>query len=358
MTIFAVIAVLFTVLAVGLVVWPLLRSGGTAHPVAATLTALLIPAAVLVVYLLVSNHDWRGPAQGSGSAPAASNVAASSLEEAVASLERKLEAAPGDEEGWILLGSSYLNLNRPADAANAYQKALDISAGRNIDARLGVAEARIVLDPGSLTGAVGDDIEAVLKAEPRNPKGLWYGGLLSLARGQPAVARERWSALLELSPPDQVRQIIETQLAELDGGAPPAGTGSPAPDPRTAPAVAAGNVGIGVTVTVSDGLRGKVSGSAPLFVFVRDAQQAGPPLAVIRRQASDLPVSLRISDADVMLPGRSLANVEAATLVARVANGGDPIAKPGDVYGEARWERGARESGPVSIVIDRVVSSP
>ncbi|MEQ1801574.1 MAG: hypothetical protein ABL989_06600 [Gammaproteobacteria bacterium] len=351
MTVFAAIAVLFTFVAVGLVVWPLLRSGGSTHPVAATLTALAIPASVLVVYLLVSNHDWQAPGSSQTSAPAAA-AAPGSVEEAVASLERKLEAAPGDEEGWILLGSSYLSLNRPADAATAYQKALDVSGGRNVAARLGVAEARIVLDPGSLVGPVGDDIEAVLKAEPRNPKGLWYGGLLSMARGQPEVARERWRALLELAPPDRVRQIIEAQLAELDGGA-TAVASVPADVPSAGPKAADS---IGITVSVSAAVRSKVSPSAPLFVFVRDAQNAGPPLAVIRRQASELPVTLQISDADVMLPGRSLANIAAAKLVARVANGGDPIAKAGDVFGEATWQRSGGQSGPIAIVIDQVVA--
>ena len=99
-----------------------------------------------------------------------------------------------------------------------------------------------------------------------------------------------------------------------------------------------------------------MSPAAPLFVFVRDAQKGGPPLAVIRRQAGDLPITLQISDADIMLPGRTLASLEEATLVARIANGGDPIAKPGDVYGEARWQRKAGGAGPVAIVIDRVVT--
>jgi len=347
LTLFATIGVLLTIVAVVLVAWPLLRTGGNAHPLAATVTALAIPAAVLVVYLVVSNHDWRSPPVGTG-APVA---AAGSVEEAIASLERKLAAAPADEEGWILLGSSYLSLGRPADAINAYQKALEASGGRNLDARLGLAEARIVLDPGALTGPVGDEIESVLKIEPGNPKALWYGGLLGLARGQPAVARERWRALLDLAPPERVRQIIEAQLAELDGSdAAMAGNSAGA---LASPG--ASNDSIGITVTLSDAVRSQVSTSAPLFIFVRDAGAAGPPLAVVRREASQLPLTLQISDADIMLPGRSLANVTAATVVARVANGGDPVAKPGDVYGEAQWERSQGKAGPVSIVIDRVV---
>lgn len=350
LTVFAVIAVLLTFIAVALVVWPLLRTGSNAHPVAATLTALTIPAAVLVVYLVVSNHDWRTTAAVSAAAPGTATTTGS-VEEAVASLEQKLVAAPEDEEGWILLGSSYLSLNRPADAVNAYQKALDVSGGRNVDARLGVAEARIVLDPGSLSGPVGDEIEAVLNVEPQNPKALWYGGLLSLARGQPDVARDRWRALLGMSPPERVRQIIEAQLVELDGSAGTAAGAGPASSPD---GTATG--GIGIRVSVSDALRGQVSASAPLFVFVRDSEAPGPPLAVIRRQASELPMTLEISDSDIMLPGKTLSGVTAATLVARVANGGDPIAKPGDVYGEATWQRAAGQTGPVTIVIDRVVA--
>lgn len=346
MTLFVAIAVFFTVVTVGLVVWPLLRAGQRVHPLAATLTAIAIPPLVLITYLVVSNYDWRAPAQ----AGAASAAAEGSVEAAVASLERRLQSEPANEEGWVLLGSSYLSLNRPTDAATAYQRALDLSGGRNVAARLGVAEARIVLDPASLAGPVGDEIEAVLRAEPRNPKGLWYGGLLGLARDQPALARERWETLLTLSPPEQVRQIIENQLAQLG----PAVNAAADASSEQKSAMPASTSGIGVTVSVSDGLRAKVSPSAPLFVFVRDAAAAGPPLAVIRRRADELPLALEISDGDIMLPGRSLAGVAKATLVARIANGGDPIAKPGDIYGEAAWER-AGGQGPVAIVINQVV---
>jgi len=344
LTTFAIIAVLLTLVAVGLVVLPLLRAGTGAHPVAATLTAVAIPATVLVVYLLVSNHDWQSAGE---SAPGAGP-----MDEAIAALEQRLAATPDDEEGWILLGSSYLSLNRPADSLKAYQRALEVSGGRSVAARLGVAEARIVLDPASLPGPLGDEIEAVLAEEPGNAKALWYGGLLALARSQPALARERWQALLTLDPPARVREVIEAQLAELDGGL--AAAGASAPGPGAPPA--AGGVGIQVSVSVADDVLARVSPSAPLFIFVRDAAAAaGPPLAVVKRSAGELPLSIRISDADLMLPGRTLASLTAATLVARIANGGDPVARPGDVQGEARWQAGTGAAAPVSILIDQVV---
>lgn len=342
MTTFAIIAVLLTLVAVGLVVRPLLRAATGSHPVAATLTAVAIPATVLVVYVLVSNHDWQSAGV---SAPAAGP-----LDEAVAALEQRLVATPGDEEGWILLGSSYLSLNRPADSLKAYERALEVSGGRSVAARLGVAEARIVLDPASLPGPLGDEIEAVLAEEPGNAKALWYGGLLALARSQPGLARERWQALLTLDPPPRVREVIEAQLAELGAEV---GTAGPSPAAAPGPA-AAGGVGIEVSVSLADDVRSRVSPSAPLFIFVRDAT-AGPPLAVVKRAAGELPLTVRISDADLMLPGRSLASVTAATLVARIANGGDPVARPGDLQGEARWQAGTGTVPGVRILIDQVV---
>ena len=48
-----------------------------------------------------------------------------------------------------------------------------------------------------------------------------------------------------------------------------------------------------------------------------------------------------------------LAGVKAARINARVANGGDALARPGDIFGEADWSSG--ESGAVSIVLDRIV---
>lgn len=339
LTAFAIAAVLFTFFAVALVAWPLLRAGERSYPASATLVAVAIPAVVLVAYLAVSNYNWSAPAgTPAGISPP------SSMDEVIASLEAKLKADPDDEEGWILLGSTYLSLDRATEAEAAYQRALDLSRGRNAAARLGVAEARFMVDPGVLTGAVGDEFETVLAEEPQNPKALWYGGLVSMARGDPATAATRWRELLKMSPPERVREIIERQLADLDR------VSTDRPDAGGGPAAG----GIAVQISVADSVRARIPATAPLFVFVRDAGTGGPPLAVIRRTAGELPLSLQINDADVMMPGRSMATVKSAMLVARVAKGGDPMAQPGDVYGEARWERNGA-AGVVRIVIDKVV---
>ena len=348
MNLFLLIAALLTIAGVATIAWPLLRPGPQRSPQAAVLAAVMIPVLVWLVYPKVSSHDWTRPAEKLAD-PAA---AARSLDDAVASLEKKLADSPADEQGWVLLGSSYLAVDRPAEAVQAYQRAVELSGGSNLAARLGAAEAMITADPEALSGPAGQEVEAVLALEPRNPKALWYGGILALSRGDIASARTRWQALLELDPPQEVRQIIAAQLAQLD---------SAATEPLKAQAgtAKAPATEIAVQVSVSDSLRSRISPSAALFIFVRDPARPGPPLAVVRRQASELPLSLRVGDSDLMLPnGPGLAALKSAVLVARIANAGNPVAQPGDLYGEAGWSPADAKAGVVSIRIDQVVAQP
>lgn len=348
MNLFLLIAALLTIAGIATIAWPLLRPGPQRSPQAAVLAAVMIPVLVWLVYPKVSSHDWTRPAETLAD-PAA---AAGSLDDAVASLEKKLADNPTDEQGWVLLGSSYLAVDRPAEAAQAYQRAVELSKGNNLAARLGAAEAMITVDPEALSGPAGQEVEAVLALEPRNPKALWYGGILALSRGDIASARTRWQALLELDPPQEIRQIIAAQLAQLD---------SAATEPLKAQAgtAKAAATGIAVQVSVSDSLRSRISPSAALFIFVRDPARPGPPLAVVRRQASELPLSLSIGDADLMLPdGPGLAALKSAVLVGRIANAGNPVAQPGDLFGEAGWSPVDGNAGVVSIRIDQVVAQP
>jgi hypothetical protein len=60
-----------------------------------------------------------------------------------------------------------------------------------------------------------------------------------------------------------------------------------------------------------------------------------------------------MSDADAMLPGTSLAQGGAVTLIARVSQGGAPTASSGDLFGEVRYDFASAH--PARITIDRIV---
>lgn len=87
---------------------------------------------------------------------------------------------------------------------------------------------------------------------------------------------------------------------------------------------------IDVEVTIAEELDAVV----PIFVIARDPAQPGPPVAVRRLFAGDLPAQVKLSDADAMLPGQRLSDLDAVQLVARASIGGTPAAQSGDLESE------------------------
>jgi cytochrome c-type biogenesis protein CcmH len=333
-TLFLLTGIGLTLGAVALVVVPLLK-GGDGHnaPVTATVTAVLLPAFVILVYMSASNFDWDADEP----VAVANNGELPEMAEAVAALEDRLAREPDDVEGWLLLGRSYLQLRRFKDAERAYRTVLEL--GDDNVAKLGLAETAILEDRTSLAREAGQLVEEVLAEEPDNQRALFYGGMVAGARNDMATLESRWRRLLDLSPPPQIRDFLEAQLNALGS------------ESERQVEVEQGG-GIDVQISVDDKLRPNIKPGATLFLVAREPGVPGPPIAVVRRNAGDLPMQVKISDADAMLPGRTLSGLAEVQLIARIANSGEPTAQPGDISGEVRFSRETVRSGGVSITMD------
>jgi len=342
MTTFWIYTALLIALALAAVLWPLLRNERTGVTTASMVTvAIGLPLAIVLIYQLVGGWqpDFRVP---EAEPPMA--AAPESVESAMQKLEARLQEQPDDLEGWLLLGRSYVSLERFPEALEAYRQAYRLSAGTDPQAALGYGEAMILVDRNALVGEAGPLFEQVLKAQPMDPRALWYGGLAAAARGDADTAITRWQTLLGLELPDRMRQIVQQQLASM---------GAPAPQAETRVA-ATGPISIVVEVEISPELAGRLEGTPTLFVIARNPGRPGPPLAVVRREGANLPLSLTMDDRNVMLPGATLASSEELAFTARLAVGGEAMAKAGDLYGEARLRPGSG-SNPLSIIIDSIV---
>jgi cytochrome c-type biogenesis protein CcmH len=69
--------------------------------------------------------------------------------------------------------------------------------------------------------------------------------------------------------------------------------------------------------------------------------------------ASSLPGQFTLSDANSMIPGRSLSGYEELALVARISASGEPTEQPGDWFAQAMFR--PADGGVVELVIDQVV---
>jgi cytochrome c-type biogenesis protein CcmH len=203
--------------------------------------------------------------------------------------------------------------------------------------------------------------ERALQAAPGDPKALWYAGLTAFRRQDLQTARARWTALRDLGGPPQILEVVNARLAEIDQQIGPAPTAAPAaaagttqPSAGATAAVAATPVtdGIPLRVEIAPALAGKVPAGATLFILARSGA-GGPPIAALRRSSSELPLEVSLTDANAMVPGASLKQVDSLALVARVSLTGRPIASSGDLYGEVRYDPAT--TGRIRLIIDRVV---
>src|ERR1700737_3037041 len=188
---FLAVAAVMAAIAAGAVALPLLRDRQSR--LLGALLAVMVIGASAGLYPLWSNWNWHAPAQSE--AAAGPDVAAM-----VPKLEKPRQEQPDDSTGWLMLGRSYLALNRLDDAVVAYDHAHRLDA-KNVDAAMGLGEAMSLRAGGEITPSAAQLFEEALGLAPANPKALLYGGFSAAVRGDRALARTRWQTLKNLNPP-------------------------------------------------------------------------------------------------------------------------------------------------------------
>ncbi len=235
---------------------------------------------------------------------------------------------------------------------------------------LGLGEALSLRAGGNMTPAAAQLFEQAVTSAPENPKALLYGGFAAAVWDDLATARNRWQALKNLHPPEQVMAMLDARIAELGPAQANAGGGAGADaltPPRPAPTAAAGlplnqsaapgTAASGaaeatVNLTIAPALKARLTGDAPLFVFAREPGSGGPPLAAKRLTSSAIGTQIHLSSADCMMPGRALTAGQRVSITARVSFSGQPLPAAGDLYGELSYDVGRDRVR--NLVIDRV----
>ncbi|MGD0503899.1 MAG: tetratricopeptide repeat protein [Steroidobacteraceae bacterium] len=349
MTTFLVIAVFMAAIAATAVAWPLLRSRGSR--LAGVAAGILVMAAAAGLYPLWSNWNWH-------EAPPAASGASPQVLAMVAELERKMQAAPNDIKGWLLLGRSYIALERTDDAVTAYEHAHRLDAN-NVEAMLGLGEALSMRAGGDITAPAGELFERAVSLEPDDPKALLYSGFGAATRGDRATARKRWLALKAMHPPAEIDALLDQRIAELGtadlaagGAAAGAGEGTAGASLTATPAAAQSTAQATVNLSIAPALKTRLTAAAALFIFAREPGGQGPPLAAKRLTSAAIGTQIHLSSADSMVPGRMLTAGQKVSITARVSFSGQPLPAAGDLYGELTYDVG--HDGVRELVIDRV----
>jgi cytochrome c-type biogenesis protein CcmH len=328
--------------AAAFLLWPLWRHERRLSAASAVVVLVLMVLAP-ALYQQIGRPDGGPPVE-----------AQSSVDAMVTSLASRLQDDPDDVAGWKMLGRSYFEMRRLPEAIAAYERAVALESGADAQTLADLGEAVLMNDQSSITGRAGELFETALSLSPGNPKALFYAGLVAMNRGDRNLGADRWEALLATSPPENVAEVLRQRIAELRGESPVKADAVPADSTPTAAGTSGGpGSAIRVNIVLSDAAAAGVHQDATVFIIARDPAQPSPPLAAVRRKASELPAIVTLSDADAMIPGRVPSAFAELEIVARVSGSGQPVARSGDWFGQQSIKQGAAD--PVQIIIDQQV---
>src|SRR2546426_6031866 len=138
--------------------------------------AAAIPIAAVSFYFVVGNLKALSPSSGAAetTGPAtqqAGTMSQQQIEQNVAKLSKRLEANPNDAQGWLMLGRSYMVLERFADAASAFERATSIN-GNDANGWADYSEALALANGQRLAGKPIEAANPALQLDPKNEKAL------------------------------------------------------------------------------------------------------------------------------------------------------------------------------------------
>ena len=329
-----------------------------------------IPVTALLLYVALGNHDAFAPtAARSAKAGADHEVTPQQVEAMATNLAAKLEKEPGNIDGWVMLARTYYAMNRHAEAARAFDRAVALVPD-NADLLADYADS-VGAAEGGLRGKSLELIERALKADPTHWKALALAGTAAFNRKDYKQAVDYWERMKKTVPPNSpIAGSIDTSIAEarelggLKAGPPsgsqalaatPAGGAVKGPSsPAPAPQASAGSgAAIAGTVSLAPALAAKVAPTDIVYIFARAAEGSKMPLAIIRKQVKDLPIPFSLDDSMAMAPNFALSNFSSIVIGARVSKSGSAAPQSGDLEGLSPAVKIGATG--LSVVIDRAL---
>lgn len=178
------------------------------HPLAAGLVTVLVTGGTLSVYLVLGSPELpdyplakRQMEFSRAQADAQKRTAEEmpQLVQAVEELQARLEKEPTNITALALLGSSLMELQRPGEAADAFDRAARLT--NNDPEFLSLyAEALVFAAGGEVTLDARRAFLYALELAPKDPRAHFYLGMADARKGKGQAAIDRWMSILRNAP--------------------------------------------------------------------------------------------------------------------------------------------------------------
>jgi len=283
---------------------------------------------LLLVALVVGLYQQLGGWEDVEIADALANLETAQPDDVMALIDRievRSEARPDNADYSLLLAEYFLSGNQPNQAARYFDRLVE--AGATSPEILGKAAQAEFLSSGRILSVQARArAEQALAMDPMQSTALATLGMAAFEEADYAQAIEFWQRLRTLEAPgspgyEMLGQVIERARQELaqSGQAPPVSS------PESSDDVAeASDPGPGVAIEILQPAGEDIPEGAVIFVLARpEGAESGMPIAVVRRQVSAWPLSVRLDDSTSMA-GQLLSGFSSVSIEVQISINGQP----------------------------------
>ncbi|PCC13382.1 c-type cytochrome biogenesis protein CcmI [Pseudoalteromonas sp. JB197] len=237
-------------------------------------------------------------------------------------LRTKLNQTGDDEIAWMLLGRVAMSLNEFDMAQQSFDKALQMNPA-NIQVLISYSQVLLLEgSEASMTRAAGM-LSKVLQEEPQNLDAISLLALIAYERKDWVQAKAAFEVLLaSMDKADTRYNMIAQRISEIE-------------QQQAQNVDVTKSAAIKVTVNVSTELKNKQPENGILFVFAKALNGSPMPLAVVKLNEYQFPITVELSDANSMVAGLNLSSAEDIVITARISNDDSVMPSSGELEGHS-----------------------
>ncbi|MGB2706817.1 MAG: c-type cytochrome biogenesis protein CcmI [Pseudoalteromonas nigrifaciens] len=237
-------------------------------------------------------------------------------------LRTKLSQTGDDEIAWMLLGRVAMSLNEFDMAQQSFDKALQMNPA---NMQVLISYSQVLLLEGSeasMTRAAGM-LSKVLQEEPQNLDAISLLALIAYERKDWVQAKAAFEVLLaSMDKADTRYNMIAQRISEIE-------------QQQAQNVAVTKSAAIKVTVNVSTELKNKQPENGILFVFAKALNGSPMPIAVVKLNEYQFPITVELSDANSMVSGLNLSSAEDIVITARISNDDSVMPSSGELEGHS-----------------------
>jgi len=257
-----------------------------------------------------------------------------SVEQMISGLLAKLKENPNDEQGWSLLGRTFMAVKRYQEAYQVYSRLLQLKKKEDPEVLVSMADALAMANGGTISGEPANLVQRALKVDPDNITALWLAGLAADEQKNASEAVAYWKRILPLVKDDPTStQQVNEMIAQAEGESNSAQT-SQESVAVTENKQTESQAKVNVRVVLDGALMDKVKPDDIVFVFAKATQGPPMPLAAVKKRVQDMPLDVVLDDSMAMMPNMKISNFKQVVISARVSKSGSPTGKKGDLMSQ------------------------